>query len=299
MQNILVVGSLNMDTVANVDHIPRVGETVTTNTIRRNPGGKGANQAYAVGRLGGHVRMLGAVGDDATGQELARNLGSVGVDTDGILIKQGVPSGQAFISVNKEGDNSIVVISGANDTLSVHDIERHLGDIAAADIVMMQLEIRPEVVLYTARKAKELGRYVILDPAPVQPDIPDELFRYVDLIKPNETELSMLTGVDDVLNHLQEATDQLRERGVRNVLVTLGGEGAYLNSEAYGIVRVPGRRVHVVDTTAAGDAFTAAVAYGLAAGMELPDAIELANRVSAIVVTRAGAQQSIPSMEDV
>lgn len=298
MKKILVVGSLNMDSVVYVDHAPRVGETIVTQDIRLNPGGKGANQAYAAAKLGADVSILGAVGDDAFGKALTDNLKAVGVDTDSLCVLKDSPSGQAFITVNRDGDNSIVVISGANARFSIDDIDRRMDYLREADILLLQLEIDPSVVQYTIKKAKELGKLVILDPAPARNDLPDELFRHVDILKPNETELSMLTGVDDILNHLEEATSILLEKGVKNVIVTLGGNGAFLNSRETGIVRISGNPVSVVDTTAAGDTFTSAVAVELAKGRSLPEAIRTANAISALVVTKPGAQESIPSEEE-
>lgn len=299
MKKILVVGSLNMDMVANVDHIPVVGETILTNTLTLVPGGKGANQAYAAGRLGADVTMLGAVGSDSYADMLMASLKSAGVEVESILRKEDVSTGVAMIAVNAEGDNSIIVISGANAVLTPEDIETKLEILKESDIVILQLEIPLETVLYTAKMAKSFGKMVILDPAPVPKEFPEELYQYVDIIKPNETELSMLTGLSSMGDDIAKGARELKNRGVRDVMVTLGDKGVYIDSEECGACLVPGHKVNAVDTTAAGDTFTSALAIMLAQGKNIKEAAEFANYVSSIVVTRKGAQSSIPTLEEV
>ncbi len=299
MDKILIIGSLNMDMVANVDHTPLTGETILTSEITLVSGGKGANQAYAAGRLRADVTMFGAVGEDSYGKTLLDSLTSAGVDAAGVLRRKDAATGMAFITVNKEGDNSIVVVSGANATLSKEDIDAGRALIENTDILLLQMEIPVETVCHAAQMAKSMGKTVILDPAPVPEHFPVELYRYIDVIKPNETELYMLTGMNPEQNSIEEAAGWIRSRGVRNVLVTLGAAGVYLDSEEVGTVRIPAVAVHAVDTTAAGDAFTAAVAVKMAQGENLLDAAVFANQVSSIVVTRKGAQSSIPALEEV
>ena len=299
MDKLLIVGSLNMDMVADVDHTPLTGETILTREITLIPGGKGANQAYAAGKLKADVTMFGAVGEDGYGNTLLENLAKAGVHVENVIKRKHTATGMAFITVNKEGDNSIVVISGANATMSVEDIDLGRKLIENADIVLLQMEIPVETVCHTAKLAKSLGKTVILDPAPVPDSFPAELYRYIDIIKPNETELYRLTGMNPAENRMEEAAGWIRERGVGNVLVTLGERGAYLDSELFGIVRIPAITVQAVDTTAAGDAFTAAAAVKLAEGKDLCEAASFANRVASIVVTRKGAQSSIPTLEEV
>lgn len=299
MKKILVVGSLNMDMVANVDHIPVVGETILTNSLTLIPGGKGANQAYAAGRLGAEVTMLGAVGSDSYADMLMESLKSAGVAVDSILRKEDTSTGVAMIAVNAEGDNSIIVISGANAVLTPEDIETKIEILKGSDIVILQLEIPLETVLYTAKMAKSFGKMVILDPAPVPKEFPEELYQYVDIIKPNETELSMLTGLSSTGDDIVNGARELKNRGVRDVMVTLGDKGVYIDSEECGAYLVPGHKVNAVDTTAAGDTFTAALAIMLAQGKNIKEAAEFANYVSSIVVTRKGAQSSIPTLEEV
>lgn len=299
MKKILVIGSLNLDMVVNVDHTPVAGETILSDGMELIPGGKGANQAYGAGCLGADVTMLGAVGDDAYGDILLGSLKKAGVNVSRILRRDDSPTGIAIITVNREGDNSIVVAAGANGTLSREDLDRNLDLFKDSDMILFQLEIPMETVLYGAAKAKELGKTVILDPAPAPKRFPTELYQYVDIIKPNETELEILTGMEITEDNLFEAAEVLRSHGVKEVIVTFGGRGVFLNSEKWGTMRVPAKKVTAVDTTAAGDSFTAALAVMLSQNKNLKEAVEFANRVAAIVVTRKGAQSSIPRFEEV
>lgn len=299
MKKILVIGSLNMDMVVNVAHTPAVGETILTDRMSLIPGGKGANQACAAGRLGADITMLGAVGDDTYGDILIESLKKSGVNVSGIIRRKGENTGIALITVNSAGDNSIVVVSGANATLSCEDIDRHRELLQAADIILFQMEIPAATVRYAAKMAKSLGKTVILDPAPVPENFPDELYRYVDVLKPNETELHMLTKTDRIETRLPEAVGLLKAKGIKNVLVTLGENGVYLDAEDTGVSKIPALKVEAVDTTAAGDSFTAAMAVMLSQGKSLKEAAVFANQVSAIVVTRKGAQSSIPFLDEV
>lgn len=299
MKKILVIGSLNIDFVVNVPEMPRVGETLLAEEFTLIPGGKGANQACAAAKLGGEVTMLGAVGDDMYGDLLVQSLQNAGVCVDHLQHLDQVSTGIALISVNREGDNHIIVIQGANKAVDRAYIDRKMDVIRDSDIVIFQLEIPLDTVEYAAKKAKELGKTVILDPAPAQRDLPETLIQNVDIIKPNETELMTLIGAD-TLGDLGVSTAQLRDRGAGCVVVTLGGDGAYLSQkEQSGKRFYADQSVKVVDTTAAGDSFTAAMAVSLAKGESLEEAIQLAMRVADIVITRKGAQSSIPTMEEV
>ena len=299
MGKILVIGSLNIDMVMKVDHMPTVGETILCDGMKLVAGGKGANQACAAGRLGTDVTMLGAIGNDGHGEMQRDSLQRSGVDVSGLITKERVSTGTAFITVNKEGNNSIVVVQGANAQFTPEDIEAHRDLLEECEIVILQLEIPMDTVLYAVKLARTLGKTVILDPAPVPEHFPEELYQYVDIIKPNESELSRLTGIADTQNHLEEAVQIVKDHGVKNVLVTLGGDGVYLDTENESPVHIPAKKVEVVDTTAAGDSFTAALAAMLLEGKTLKEAAEFANQVSAIVVTREGAQDSIPTLQEV
>ncbi len=299
MKKLLVIGSLNLDMVVNVDHTPAVGETILSQKMQLIPGGKGANQACAAGRLGADVTLLGALGTDSYGEMEKRSLEASGVDVSRLIWREDAATGLAMITVNRDGDNSIVVVSGANATMRPEDILRNRDLLEECDLVIFQLEIPLDTVCRGARLAKELGKKVILDPAPVPADFPEELYRYVDIIKPNETELSMLTGIQDIEHHLEEAAAWIRQRGGKDLVVTLGEKGLFLDSLELGVHRVPAKKVEAVDTTAAGDAFTAALAVKLMEGKNLKEAAEFATSVSAIVVTRKGAQSSIPTLKEV
>ena len=299
MKKILVIGSLNMDLVVKVDHNPVTGETIIGSSLDYVPGGKGANQAYTAGKLHADVTMLGAVGDDANGQVLVNNLKNAGVDTSRILVKKNTPSGTALITVNKEGNNAITVVPGSNGKVTIEDIINNMDLLEKSDIVVMQMEIPIETVVYVAKKAKEMGKIVFLDPAPVPKEFPYEILPYLDFIKPNETEAAMLTGIKDTLSSYKEAAEKLRKQGVKNVAITLGKEGVYLDSEKCGKTKIDAIDVKVVDTTAAGDSFTAAVAFAVSNGKDYKTAVDFANKVSNVTVTKAGAQTSVPTYEEV
>lgn len=299
MKKILVIGSLNLDMTVRVEHTPAVGETILSNSMEMNAGGKGANQACALGKLGADVTMLGAVGHDMYADIQMESLENAGVDVTRIIRKDNVNTGIALITVNAQGDNSIIVVSGANALLSKKDIDDNLDVIKDCDIVIFQLEVPLETVCYAAKIAHDYGKKVILDPAPVPPDFPEELYQYIDIIKPNETELGMLTGIENPEENLDAGVECLKEKGVCDVLVTLGEKGVYLSEDGREPERIPAIKVQAVDTTAAGDSFTAALAIRLAEGKNLREAAVFANYVSAIVVTRNGAQSSIPTLEEV
>lgn len=300
MKKILVIGSMNMDFVTDVTHMPAVGETVLARGLEFVPGGKGANQAYAIGRLGGQVAILGCVGDDTYGQKLCQSLESAQVDVSHVCRSQEASTSMAVIGVTPQGDNSIIVLPGANNCVDRAYVDAHRDMLENCDLVVLQLEIPLDTVVYAAQEAKRLGKTVVLDPAPAVPDLPEELYPCLDLIKPNETELSVLVGRPHDPERLRENAQMLQARGVKNVLVTLGGDGSYLLKADGTEVRLyANKEVKVVDTTAAGDSYMAGLCVGLAQGQELEEAAELATAVSDIVVTRRGAQTSIPTLAEV
>ena len=299
MKKILVIGSLNMDISVQLDRVPNAGETLTGNRLLTSPGGKGANQAYAIGKLGGDVAMLGAVGQDAYGDELCQSLASVGVDVSGIRHVKGGNTGTAVIMVESNGENRIVILPGTNACVNSGYIDENIDMLKRCDILLMQLEIPLDTVVYAAKKAKELGKTVIVDPAPATADVPEELWSYVDYIKPNESELNtILTGKTDGLS-LNEALAQVQSLGVRYVWVTLSGKGVFVRDKNGHEELVPAIRVEAVDTTAAGDSFLAAATLSLAKGLSDAEAVTYGNRVAAVAVTRHGAQQSVPTPEEV
>ena len=232
MKKIVVVGSLNMDCVVETPSMPKPGETITGKSVSQVPGGKGANQAYAIGKLGGDVQMIGAVGNDSCGMALKKSLESVGVKTDGLAILDGETTGQAFITVDGQGENSIIIIAGTNGLVTRELIDQNRRLIEESDIVIMQLEIPLEVVEYVKELAVSLGKLVIVDPAPAVEGIPDHFWKGIDFIKPNETELAILTGQERKnREELEEGARQMLAKGVKGVLVSLGGDGCLLVRE--------------------------------------------------------------------
>lgn len=299
MKKILVIGSLNMDTVIETPYMPQSGETLAGKSITLVPGGKGANQAYTVGKLGGDVSMIGAVADDSIGTALKANLESVGVNTSGISTLPGATTGQAFITVDDTGANSIILIAGTNGLVSREMIDQHRSLVQACDIVMMQLEIDWNVVAYAKDLAVSMGKTVLIDPAPALPGLPDSFWQGVDYIKPNETELEILTGRPlNCQADLEAAAGEMFSKGVRNVMVSLGGDGCLLMNRE-GMHFYPAKKVHAVDTTAAGDCFMGAFALALSRGADVAEAITYGQNASAIAVTRKGAQSSIPNPEEI
>lgn len=297
-KNILVVGSLNMDIVIGLPHLPKPGETIIGCDRQEHAGGKGANQAYAAAMLGGSTCMIGRVGRDQYGEALISSLKSAGADTAGVKAHEGAGTGLAFIYVDEKGENTIVVVSGANALLSPTDIRANERLIDGADVVLLQLEIPHETVTAAVEIAKRKGKTVVLNPAPVRQGL-ESLYGMIDILTPNEGELSELTGEDaDTVEQAANAAVKLIDKGVGAVIVTLGGEGALLVTKQ-GAKSFPARNVDAIDTTAAGDTFSAAVCVALAEGKSLEDAVVFANKAAGIAVTRKGAQPSIPCRSEV
>ncbi|WP_037352629.1 ribokinase [Selenomonas sp. FC4001] len=298
MNKVLVVGSLNMDFAVYMDRRPKAGETVMAQSMKLVPGGKGANQAYALGKLGADTSMIGAVGTDTFGEQMLANLENVGVATDGIKKIAGTETGKAFIEIEKTGQNSISVIAGANAAVDEDLVKAQEEKFAKADAVVMQLEIPMPAVVAVAKLAKKHGKTVVLDPAPARNDLPDELWAQVDITKPNETELALLTGLPTgTEEEVVTAAKALIAKGVKNVLVTLGGDGT-MHVSADKVEKFPAYKVKAVDTTAAGDCFLAAFMSRFD-GTNFAEAIDFGAKASAIAVTRQGAQTSIPTVEEV
>lgn len=293
---VYILGSINMDIVANVAAMPRAGETLTAQSFFVNPGGKGANQAVAVGKLGGKVRMIGKVGTDAYAQPMLQNLRDAGVDTRFVTQAEGT-SGVAMIIV-EGGENRIILDTGANHKLTTADVDEGLAEAAAGDVLLMQLEVPLDVVEYALRVGKQKGMITILNPAPAVP-LSDELLSNVDVISPNETETEILTGVQprDVV-HVALAVKKLYQKGVKHVIITMGGRGSAV-SHGQNITEIPSRKVQVVDTTAAGDTFVGTVALKLADGVDIVEACRFATAASAITIQRKGAAVSIPTLAEV
>lgn len=291
-RTIVVVGSLNMDLVVRTARLPRPGETVRGYDFQTAPGGKGANQAVAAGRLAGpgvRVLMIGHVGEDSFAETLRQSLRDAGVVTDHVRTVPG-PTGIAMIEVEESGQNNIIIAAGANGTLTVADIDRLADVLRAADTLLLQLEVPLPVVERAAELAAAGGARVILNPAPAPEEpLPPQLLRHVTILIPNETEAEALTGQSDPY----AAAEALRAQGVATAVITLGEKGALLATET-GFELIPGFTVTPVDTTAAGDAFVGALAVALTEGQPMTAALRFANGAGALAVTRRGAQPSLP-----
>lgn len=299
MRKIAVLGSSNMDFVFTVEEMARTGETIKSQSFRKVPGGKGANQACACGKLGGICTFLSAVGRDDSGEKLLESLEEAGVRTDKVLRKEDDTTGMAAIMVNAKGDNSIVIVPGANQACDGNYVEENRDVIREADILLTQFETPEDGVFKFIREGKAAGKTVILNPAPAPGTIPDEILQGLDYLTPNETELNTLTGMPvETLEELEEASKTLLEKGVKNVIVTIGKRGALLSNKAGSVICPTFTEVKAVDTTSAGDTFNAGLAVGLAEGRPLMEAIRFANAAAAISVTRRGAQTSIPTKEE-
>jgi len=294
MTNILVVGSLNADLVVSTPRFPQPGETISGEDLRVIPGGKGGNQAVAASRLGANVSMLGRVGRDNFGDFLLDNLKANYVDTQ-LIQRDDASTGTATIIVDANGQNSIVLSAGANGKVSSSDVEH--ASFSDFSLLLLQLEIPAPTVLSAATLAKKNGVRVILNPAPAK-ELPNELISLADYIIPNETELSLLTGmkVNDIPS-AEKAAHALLNKGAKNVIVTLGSKGAFIVNDETN-THVETYKVDVVDTTAAGDAFIGGFASILDSS-NLLDAVRYGCACGALATTKFGAQPSLPTNEEV
>ncbi len=297
---IVVFGSLNADVVVRLPRFPAPGETVTGTDLAVFPGGKGANQACAAGRLGAQVHMVGRVGADGSGQLLRSSLDKAGVDTSAVLADLSVPTGTAFIAIDATGQNEIVIVAGANGRVGADDVERSRSLIEGAAFLLLQLEVPLAAVEGAARVARAAGRTVILDPAPAQAAALS-LLPLVDYVTPNESELLGLCGERVRGIDVEEAAAlgrRLIERGARRVVAKLGPLGTMLVTKDI-VRRWSGLAVRAVDTTAAGDVWAGAFATALSEGALEDKAGAFANVAAGISVTRAGAQPSMPDRAEV
>lgn len=298
MKNILVVGSINMDLVTICERAPRGGETLFGKDFFQIPGGKGANQAVAIGKLEGRVTMLGKVGKDALGTELLKSLKDNGVNIDRIE-REDISSGIAKIIVEENGENRILVVPGANGKVDRDYIDRNIDMIQRADYIVAQLEIPLDTVEYLFEKAKEMEKITILNPAPGRV-LNENIIKNSDYVIPNESELELLTGIKtDSEANIILAGKKLLSQGVKGLIITLGSKGSmYMdkngNHEIYSAYKVK-----ALDTTAAGDSFIGGLVTGLSKGLQIKDAIGLGTKVAAISVTRMGAQSSLPTLDEV
>jgi ribokinase len=299
MASIVVVGSLNMDLVALSPHLPLAGETLIGSKYWDAPGGKGGNQAYGAAKLGADVSMLGRVGNDNYGARMRANLESVGCDTRGLKTIDG-SSGVALISLAETGQNSIIVVSGANDRYSPADVKADRELMAGAQLILLQLENPYDTVTAAAKIGRQLGARVMLDPAPAPSSLPNDLLQAVDIITPNETEAARLAGSTATSLTLDEAGSiarKLQSMGPKTVIMKLGAQGCLLlDGDVATPVAAP--KVNAVDTTAAGDEFNAAFAVAISEAASLVDACRFAAHAAALSVTRLGSQASMPSRQE-
>ena len=296
MSQILVVGSLNADLVVRAPRFPQPGETISGDDLKIIPGGKGANQAVAAARQGASTAMVGRVGNDSFGPELINNLKQNSVDTSHVQTDLEAATGTAIIVVDANGQNSIVLSPGGNGQVTTTDVDA----VSFSDfkLLLLQLEIPLEAVTAAARRAKENGLRVLLNPAPARP-LPDELLSLPDFLVPNESELSLLTDLQvNDLPSAERAAKTLLERGNQTVIVTLGANGALIVSKDL-TKHIPAYKVDVVDTTAAGDGFIGGFASALLQDKPLEEAVRYGCACGALAATKFGAQPSLPNKEDV
>lgn len=292
-----VIGSVNMDMVVRVDKFPKPGETRTGDTFSVVPGGKGANQAVALGRLGGNVTMAGCIGDDASGASYIANFSANNVDMAALTTVPGSTTGTAVIEVERTGENHIIVVPGANEMCTPEWLDSTVKAVSDRDIILFQLEIPHETVWKAIKQLHEMGKRIILDPAPAAA-LPDDVLACVDYITPNETELRVITADMHQEADMQARMEYLKAKGVGTVIAKTGADGAYALTDS-GYVRAPGFKVTAVDTTAAGDTFNAGLARALSGGADIETALIFANASAAISVTAAGAQGGMPHIDDV
>lgn len=293
VKKITVIGSSNTDMVIKSPRIPVPGETILGGDFKMGPGGKGANQAVAVARLGGDVTFICKVGRDMLGEKALAGYAKDGIDTRYTFFSE-KPSGVALILVDDEGENVISVAPGANGDVTVDDIESVRSVIESSDYVILQLEIPVDAVAKAAQIAHDAGACVILNPAPAC-ELPPEIFRNVSIMTPNQTEAALFTGISD---DVEAAMRKLCQSGVDKVVMTLGSRGAAI-WDGSALEMVPACKVKAVDATAAGDTFCGALCVALAEGESLRSAVEFATRASAVTVQHLGAQESIPYRKDI
>jgi ribokinase len=293
VKKIVVVGSSNTDMVVKASRLPVPGETVLGGNFMMNPGGKGANQAVAISRLGGNVSFVTKTGNDLFGKQSVKMFAEENINTDYVFSDANNPSGVALIMVDENGENCIVVASGANGALNSADIDKARALIESADILLMQLETPLETLEYAAKLAYEKGIKVVLNPAPAA-FLPNDLLKCVNIIVPNKTEAEVLSGIKiDDWDTARSAAEIISSKGIENVIVTLGSEGA-LVKEGAEFYEVSADKVTAVDATAAGDTFCGALCVALSEGQSLLEAVTFANKAAGITVTRDGAMSSIP-----
>jgi len=294
---ICVVGASNIDLISYVPRLPRMGETLHGTRFHMGFGGKGANQAVMAAKLEGDVAIVTKLGRDIFGENTLKNFQAWGIDTHFVFFTEQAFSGVAPIAVDPEGHNAIIIVTGANDLLTPEEIEAARPVITGAQVVVCQLEIPVEITLAALRIARQAGVTTVFNPAPARPELPEELYQLSDIFCPNESETELLTGLPvTTLEEAERAARVLMERGAGAVILTLGERGSLLVNEQ-GTTYVSATSVRAVDTTGAGDAFIGSLAYFMAAGKPLPEAMRRANYIAAISVQASGTQTSFPTAD--
>ncbi|MCC3372510.1 ribokinase [Cohnella sp. REN36] len=294
---ITVLGSMNLDVVARVERYPSHGETKLGKGVEMLAGGKGANQAIACGRLGKDVSLIGCAGRDPFGDRLIHSLQKNGVNSEFVKITERASTGTVLVTVDDTAENTMIVIKGANEMLTTQDIDACIGLIRSSSVLLVQMEVPHEVVLYAMTEARKHGVYIILDPAPAE-GVTLDMLGFADLITPNKQETKHFTGID-VTDEASAAAAarQLADAGVKNSIIKMAEQGSLIYADGK-CTRVKGIRVEAVDTVGAGDSFAGALAVALDDGATITEAVEFATAVSALKVTRSGAQDGIPTRDE-
>lgn len=297
MSEIVVIGSMNMDLVVQTDEIPKVGETVLGNSLLQIPGGKGANQGVSIAKLKKDITFLGKVGKDSFGDELLLSMKNAGVNTE-FIGRETVPTGIAVINVDKNGNNNIVVIVGANGEVDEEYLKENLKIIENSEIVVFQLEIPLKTVKSGLNMAKSLGKTTVLNPAPAM-ELDDDIIKDIDILIPNEHELERISNIkitdeDSII----EASRELINKGIEQIIVTLGSRGVmYIDKSRHEFFKA--HKVKAVDTTAAGDSFIGGFVSSYIENKDIKKAIDMGQRTAALAIQKVGAQSSLPTREEV
>ncbi len=298
-KKVLVIGSLNMDMTVKTENLPRLGETIFGYDYYESCGGKGGNQAVAIAKMGIETEMLGMAGNDFYGKKLIENLEKNKIKSDNIIVNKNFPTGRAIITVDSKGDNNIIVIPGSNFEITVENIKTKEDVIGKNDIIVLQNEIPIETTSYILKRARELGKITVYNPAPAR-EIKDEMTGNIDYLILNETELEEIFKIEITEeNYKGKIIESKMERNIKNIILTLGENGCVLIDEKNEITEYVAYKVTAVDTTAAGDSFLGGFISKISENLTVNEAIKYATAVSAITVTRKGAQDSIPTREEV